>query len=148
MRQAVIAIIAIALVAMAWAESPNSGALQKAAPGVRWDRAPSVKANIFCDDKRDSVYLGYRKGEIVIGFIRAATHAVQLISFAVGANQQAAVCRLPVRIASETVDLEPDYDPNSEPIRTCRGISIEDDACDSLHLFWNDTKKQLNWWRH
>lgn len=125
-------------------------ALSTAAPSVRWDSQSLVSGDIACDGLVDQVYIGHTADRIYIGFFRAATNKPEVLEFRLGGGYQDAVCD------ATAAKLEPySLDHNPEPgvkglqrSRTCNGLSLDDNACDPVNLFWNRTTKHLDWWRN
>jgi hypothetical protein len=105
------------------------------------------------DGRPDTVLLTQSKSavDIVIYFGNAA-YKPEHFRFPVDSGREDAVCRVPVKLYAESLD----YDAASVaggPIsgfvrsKASKGFAIVDEACDSIHFFWNHRTKHMDWWR-
>ncbi len=107
-----------------------------------------VAGDIACDRRFDQAYLGHESGKVYVGLFRARNRKFSILEFGVSGRYQDAVCREPVELAIESLDYELDQAPGFRRSGVCRGLVLSDDACDPIHLFWNQATRQLNWWRN
>jgi hypothetical protein len=70
--------------------------------------------------------------------------------FPIDPGAQEAFCAEPKRITTGPIscsDPEMGKFPGCKPVKGCRNFTVEDDACDSLHFYWDAGKKMTRWWR-
>jgi hypothetical protein len=135
--------------ASAISEEAALRALSKTAPRVQWDKASMIVGDITCDGRPDTVFFGHSEGRISVGLFRASTGKAQVLQFRVGAAFQDAICREPAHLGLESLNYEMDSPVEGfQKSDRCKGLILDDDACDPLHFFWNHTTRELNWWRN
>ncbi len=119
---------------------------------VTWEPASLLIADIDCDGKPDSIFVGRSPVRVAVGLIRAADLAPDVISFGVhGGIHEDEVGSNDAQLALESLD----YDPRDmigeidgfQRSNVCKGLNLGDGESDSMHLFWNHKSHQLDWWR-
>ena len=145
------ALCAMAILAVAPPPTADATRLEKAQAGVRWQVANRVRADIDCDSKPDHVYLGRRDGRVYVALLRA-TGAAEVLSFGIGAGDQASLCSEPAKIILEEPTGGNDLDVPEEVAALgayprCKGIELSGGDCDNFHLFWNIKTSRFAWWR-
>ncbi len=124
--------------------------LSAAAPTARVHR---LRIDIDGDGHPDSIVLteGPHTGVLVVISFYDSRHAPERFHFPVDPSMQAAVCRLPVRLRAESLDYDPAPAVGSLPgfVRSKRrtGFALVDEACDSIHFYWDARAQRLRWWR-
>jgi len=123
--------------------------LSRVAPNVRWDINSLVVGDIACDGRSDQVYFGHAGDKIYVGLFRSRDKKPQVLEFRVGSGYQDAICKEPAELAIESLDYDLDYEVKGfQRSNVCKGLVLNDDACDPIHFFWNHSTRQLNWWRN
>jgi len=142
MRQFLLLVVALVLLG-ACRSAPEPTSIQRlstSAPAAKWD-AESLRADFDCDGQLDVAQLGHRTGEVIVGIVSATGRAPQVLTFAVGAGQQQAICGEPARLAWESLaDGPPDGIgpiPGYPTSTSCKGLELSGGECDSVHVFWN-----------
>ena len=149
--------------------SPDAmGLLQRAAPSVQWDATRALSIDVNGDREVDLVVVGKGSDQVSIGIVvgpigsKAKTN---VLVFPVGKKTQDSLCASTVHVTAEDPRLplgEWGCDTGSDSskcsgvrandawLRThtlARGIRVDDEQCDSLHLYWDAAKSAVSWWR-
>jgi hypothetical protein len=80
---------------------------------------------------------------------RGSDSVPEKIEFRVDPAAQDAICTLPAKLSTSASSCT----PMDEPLPGCSeepgkiDLSISDDACDPIHLYWNQDEKRMAWWR-
>jgi hypothetical protein len=123
--------------------------LSTSAPTATWD-AESVHADLDCDGQIDVAHLGHRAGGVIVGVVPAAGREPQVLTFAVAAGSQQAICAEPVRLAWESLADGPPEDvapiPGYPTSTSCKGLELSGGECDAVHVFWNLNTRRFDWW--
>ena len=118
---------------------------------VSWDGSSRLVGDVDCDGVADSAFIGRAKSAVHVGLIRANVASPEILSFAIGSGTQKAVCSDKVVLVFESLD----YDPKDavgeidgfHRSTVCKGLTLGDDDCDSIQMFWNTSSHHLDWWR-
>jgi len=113
----------------------------------------SISVDLDGDRKPDTVLLRQGANSVVV-LVRFGDRSKkeEQFRFTVDPGREDAVCKLPVRLRIEPLD----YDltaalgeslPGFVRSKSHNGFAIVDEACDSIHFFWNHRTKRLEWWR-
>lgn len=95
----------------------------------------TLHGDFDCDGRTDTVLLQQGAGKVIVDARFAdPNHHPQRFVFAVDSAREDAVCRLPVHLVVEGSG-------------KCKGFAVVDEACDSLHFYWDRRSKRLEWWR-
>ena len=153
MRFAIVGLIfMIGVAAVAHAQDTAAfRALATFEPGVRWEAASELTADIDCDGRSDQALLGRGDGRVYVGVIVSSRMRPEILGFGVGSAVHDAICAEPAVLRVESLD----YDPKKAGGRVdgfrrskrCKGLRLSGGACDSIHFFWNHRTKELDWWR-
>ncbi len=78
-------------------------------------------------------------------------HPAQRFHFVVDPAREDAVCRLPVRIALESLAVDRAQAASlgvnlAVPARG-QGFQVSDGTCDAIHFYWNASEGRVVWWR-
>lgn len=127
-------------------------AARRLKPSVKWDAASLVRADVTCDGKADGILLGRDNSTVwaaVISSDKPEVNRRNLMQFALGPGTQAALCALPATIETYPIECETESGPleGCKPSPSCRGFSVVDGQCDSLHFYWHSGLKRIVWWR-
>ena len=122
-------------------------------PQVQWDVATAVTGDFNGDGASDFAVVGYKNDGIVLAVDveNGSQQAdVQFMSFGVDRGVQAAVCVTPVHLAlvALSCDVEGVSLPGCAEVPGASGLSVSDDECDPINLYWNKTEKRMSWWRN
>ena len=133
--------------------SPEPTSLQRlstAAPAVKWD-VESLHADFDCYGRLDVVQLGHRTDEVIVGIVSAPGREAQVLTFAVSAGPQQAICAEPAHLAWESLADGPPEDigpiPGYPTSNSCKGLELSGGECDSVHVFWNSNTRRFDSWR-
>ena len=118
------------------------------------DRAETIAvvADVDCDARPDSARVLRSDTALTVEVFRAAATAPERLTIPVASDRQLAVCSAEARLAAEPLD----YLPGREGIpvlegfpssASCHGLSLADDRCDALHLYWDGTRQRFRQWR-
>lgn len=123
-----------------------AGACQ-AAPG-----AVHLRGDFDCDGRPDMASLRQTyKGIVVRVSFAERWHRTQTFSFPIDPAQENALCRLPVHLQLESLEYNAKaasgYAPGFVRSTHCKGFAVVDNACDSIHFYWNHKRNRLAWWR-
>lgn len=109
----------------------------------------TVNGDFDGDGAADQATLVQHEPFVELTVKRAAAATPESFRFAVDASSQAAICSLPA-----TLEVSPaSCAGEDEPLPGCRNVqgkmdlSISDDACDAIHLYWNEEAQRMAWWR-
>lgn len=119
---------------------------------VVWEPQSAFVADIDCDGKADSVFVGRSTDQIDVAIIRAATPVLEGVPFGTHGGAQDAMSSSKARLTLESLDYDPrDADMGEIPgflrSKTCQGLNLDDGDTDPVHFFWNHTSHHLGWWR-
>jgi hypothetical protein len=133
-------------------ETPSL-AVAAVAKGVRKDPPPAVKADVDCDGLEDTAQLEYVDGHVRLSVALAATETLQSLEFGLGDSMaQDSLCGTKATLEIEDLDydLTEAFGENPEGFqqsKTCKGLRLTDNECDSMHIFWNHVTRNIDWWR-
>lgn len=119
---------------------------------VRWELQSVLVADVDCDGRLDSAFVGRSPARVAVGLIRAGGLAPDVISFGThGAAVEDEVGSSDARLTLESLDYDP-RDPIGEidgfqRSKVCKGLTLGDGETDSIHIFWNHKSHRLYWWR-
>jgi hypothetical protein len=118
---------------------------------VLWDPQSVLVADIDCDGKSDSAFVGRSSAHVAVGRIRASGAAPEVLAFGTGGHAQDEVSSSNAELTVESLD----YDPREmvgkidgfQRSKVCKGLNFDDGETDSMHMFWNRRSGHLDWWR-
>ena len=133
--------------------APEIAALHDAAPSADWGHALTARADIMCDGRtalvavargQDTVWLG-----VLAGGVGPSPAKPAMLHWPIDAAHQGGFCAAPVRITLTPHDCDSAGGklPGCKADKLCHDVSLEDDFCDSFHVFWDSSHQALNWWR-
>jgi hypothetical protein len=97
----------------------------------------------------DQAKLTQHQHHVTLDVQRGAGSDVETLEFRVDPAAQDAICTLPAKLSTSASSCS----PMDEPLPGCKelpgkvDLSISDDACDSIHLYWDQNAKRMAWWR-
>jgi hypothetical protein len=113
----------------------------------------SLRVDLDGDGQAETITLTQGRKEVVVRVEGPALGAQpQTLSFGVDPARQDAICGLPAVLEVTEADCSPEA-LGSEPLEGCKftpnaqQISLSDGMCDSIHMYWNNEKRQVWWWR-
>lgn len=119
---------------------------------VVWEPQSVLVADVDCDGRPDSAFVGRSSVRVAVGLIRAGGLAPDVISFGThGAAVEDEVGSSAAELALESLDYDPrdaigDID-GFQRSKVCKGLNLGDGESDSMHIFWNQKSHHLGWWR-
>jgi len=128
--------------------------LKVAQPTVTWDAETTTLVDVTCDGKADTIIVGYEKDEavwlgVVYGNKNNLVSKPLTMSFRVGKHSQDSFCSVPVQIKTYPINCSGDGEalPGCINVKGCSSFAMADNTCDSFHFYWNNSLKELQWWR-
>lgn len=119
---------------------------------VTWEPQSVLVADIDCDGKPDSAFVGRGTDRIAVGVIRATAATPEILLFGTKDGPADALSANTARLTLESLD----YDPREADMgeiegfqrsKTCQGLELADGDVDPMHMFWNHASQHLDWWR-
>lgn len=119
---------------------------------VKWLAESTVVGDLNGDGKTDAAMLGLEANGVVVAVAMHGADGgvhVQYLTFAVGRGSQATICALPARLESQPLSCtEGDGSlPGCRDEPPAVGLSLVDDECDSIHMYWDHDDGVVAWWR-
>jgi len=140
-----IAILFILLPIMAYSQNPNE------------DEPEAITADIDCDGKQDVAKITYQKSKLVLSVHLGASGKEQSLIFGLGSgDEQDSFCSTTIFLSKEAPESHKEDSDTSESEtlleghiiqKDCVNLKLSDEMCDSIHVYWNHTTNQLDWWR-
>jgi hypothetical protein len=135
------------------AAAPSPEALDPVSLDVGKAQPAAVAADIDCDGVEDTARMEYVEDRVRVTVTLAATKTSQSLDFGLGDSMaQESLCGTVATLEIEDMDydLVEALGENPEGFRqskTCKGLRLADENCDSMHMFWNHETKHIDWWR-
>ena len=119
--------------------------------GAQSVSAPSstVRGDFDGDGAADQATLIQHRHHVTLTVRRGSASGPEKFEFRVDPGAQDAICTLPAKLSTSASFCT----PMDEPLPGCKeqpgkvDLSISDDACDAIHLYWNQDEKRMAWWR-
>lgn len=72
------------------------------------------------------------------------------MEFGLHQQTQDAFCDVPVRIVTSPISCQAADGPleGCKIVKGCREMSVKDDTCDPINVYWSAAYKTLGWWRN
>ena len=148
----VVAMGGLALAALASGRDDFMAALLRARSDVRWDRSTLVEGDFKGDGIVDAAIVGYSNSGLVLAVGTAAKPSkIQYLNFGINAGEQAAICAAPARLLVVPLSCEQDDVgklPGCVASPHASGLTIDDNQCDPINLYWDHDQRRLTWWRN
>ena len=113
----------------------------------------SLRVDLDGDGAPESIRLAQENSQVRITVEgKSVAEGAQTLTFGVDPARQDAVCALPVTLTSAALDCAPEA-LGAHPLPGCmekpaaRSLTLSDDQCDAIHLYWNHDTRGLAWWR-
>ena len=94
--------------------------------------------------------VGYEPDKVWLAVIPGDGSATMTLEFPVGKQGQDSFSSVPVTIQVDPITCTGEGDEPLEGckvIEGCSSISLNDGATDAFHMYWNNDRKILMWWR-
>lgn len=147
--------LAIPFLMFAIATAQAQGLSQLRAPGVNWQTAKAMKADVTCDGKSDTIVFGTAKNSVWVGILPGNGGKPQTMQFGLRSHSQDGFCAEPKRITTSPIDCAAAADglgikhlPGCKPVKACRVFSVDDEECDPFNFYWDSRHKLVRWWRN
>jgi hypothetical protein len=134
-----------ALVASAHAGPPAAFSKDK---GVKWSAQGS--ADVTCDGKPDKLFVGHKRGEVLIGIVPGGRHKPILFQIpSTNTLGRDAFCGGDVRLSIGPLDCRSSDGPieGCRRARECKGFDAYDGECDAFDFYWDGKRRRLTYWR-
>jgi len=123
------------------------------AEDVKWVNSSTVKVDINCDGVPDVAKIGYVDEHVRLAVTLGASNKTQVLEFGLGDSMaQDSLCGTDAALAIEDTDYDLTEALGENPegfqrSKTCKGLNVSAGECDSMHIYWNRVKKNIDWWR-
>jgi hypothetical protein len=117
------------------------------------DTVGALVGDIDCDGHLDAISYWVTPESVRVEVrLKGEPRRSKSISFSIGGLSQASLCAAPVKPALESQDFDPKEELGSLPgfrrSKVCKGIVLDDEQCDPIHVYWDHDAHALAWWRH
>jgi hypothetical protein len=133
--------IAFALAVMFSGSAPSAQPAE-ASPGT-------VRGDFDGDGVMDQATLIQHQRHVTLTVRLGSAASPETFDFRVDPAAQDAICTLPATLSTSASFCS----PMDEPLSGCKelpgkvDLSISDDACDAIHLYWDQDARRMAWWR-
>jgi hypothetical protein len=72
------------------------------------------------------------------------------LEFPIGQAQDG-ICSVPVKLSAHPLSCENDGGgklPGCKESKGVVGLTLSDDSCDPINLYWDSDKRSMTWWRN
>jgi hypothetical protein len=159
MRTRVLAGLASVALGLTTSAAPRNPAVEQARaelqafrPSIRWH--PVLRVDINCDGSADEIFTGRDSSHFYVAAVVAGVspRKISITAFSLRGDSQDSFCGKPSLLEKESMDYDPTGPIGEVPegfqrSTHCYGLHLVAGPCDSFHLFWNHTAKELDWWR-
>jgi hypothetical protein len=128
-------------------------ALLVAIPTLADSKRP-LAGDVDCDGHADAISYAVSP-EMVSVEVRFSQkgRAAQSLTFAIGANSQNSLRAAPAEVDLESLDFDPKAEGQGDlsgfqRSKVCKGIVLDDQQSDPIHVYWDHDAHRLAWWRH
>jgi hypothetical protein len=129
--------------------------LKKAYPSFNWQKKSAVVIDINGDGVKDIAVLGYTRDKAAVGIVSGGSSKsfhTKILDFSRGHDYQRGICGRTAKLIVEKTSETPKealgkYPEGYRICDKCFEISVEDDLCDPITIYWNYKKNELDWWR-
>ena len=124
-------------------------------PSVKWDAKSVAEGDFDGTHRVGFAIMGLKDKNVMVAVGRKAadgTLTTQYLEFGISRDQQNAICGLPAHL--EVTPLVCTAYEDQERLPGCKespgvsGLSLDDDQCDPINMYWNHSTKQMMWWRN
>lgn len=119
-------------------------------PGVNWQATNTLKADFTCRGHKEVAMLG-TQGENVFVAIQDAAGKSQPIILKIESGLLASQSKMTIESLDYEVGTAEPGDPGPLPgyvsSKTCKGLRIDDERIDSVHVYWNRFEKRFQTWQ-
>jgi hypothetical protein len=124
-------------------------------PSLKWDAKSAVEGDFDGSHQASFAVLGYKDKQVTVAVSHKAadgTVTAQYLAFEINPNYQNAICGLPAHL-----EISPPACTNGETgekLPGCTespgisGLTLDDDRCDPIYMYWSHDTKRMMWWRY
>lgn len=122
-------------------------------PSVKWDAKSAVEGDFDGSHHLGFAALGYKDERVMVAVGHKAADGsmiAQYLSFGIDHIRTASVCTVPAHLEVHPLTCANE----EEPLPGCKeapgvsGLSLADDECDPINMYWDHSKKRMAWWRN
>ena len=124
-------------------------------PSVKWDAKSVVKGDFDGSHRATFAVIGYKDKHVMVAVGRNAADGsvtAQYLEFGIDPAQQNAICGLPAHLKLYPLVCSGGDDgqelPGCQETPGASALSLDDDRCDPINMYWNHGKKLMMWWRN
>lgn len=146
-----LAITAHSVCAQAPAVPSPVDVLRKDYGGISWDSASRIAADVNCDGINDIAYLGNDPDAAWVGIVFGSRTQTKLppgtLRFEASGRSHSTICAKPVKFESVPLDCRTTNGsmlPGCRQISRCFALTLTDDKCGALHVYWDAKQKTMS----
>lgn len=121
---------------------------------ITWVENSQLMVDVNCDGNKDHTMIGYHGSNVIVKTKISGSNIESTLTFGIGEpNRQDALCGTEVTLSSYEssteglIEIFGEAFPEYKEGPGCYDLYIQAGECDSIHMYWNHTTNQLNWWR-
>ena len=113
-----------------------------------------LTGDVDCDGHADAISYFVSSGAVSVEVrFSQKGHATQSLTFAIGADSQKSLRAAPAKVSLESLDFDPKDEemgdlPGFQRSKFCKGIVLDDQQSDPIHVYWDHDAHRLAWWRY
>jgi hypothetical protein len=124
-------------------------------PSVKWDAKSVVEGDFDGTHRASFAVVGHKDQHVMVAVGRKAADGsvtAQYLEFGISRDQQDAICKLPAHLKVSPLVCSGEEDGEKLPGCTespgVSALSLDDDECDPINMYWNHSTKRMMWWRN
>lgn len=150
-KLALLAYLCLALTPVLGAEVTDfAKSLKSSHPGVRWEEKRLLKGDLTCRGRQDMALLGTQDSRVWVAILAGSVHkrpiVLQIDSALLAAQTTLSIESQDFEMGTgEPGDVGPL--PGFKRSKTCKGLKLDDDRIDSVHIYWNRIEGRFQTWQ-